>query len=315
MKNIFKSLVLISALIFTSVFAYVPVDGDAKVVDAVYTKVARLLENKTDSQKEKILTLVSGLKMRYNNDRISYVLDTVVAKFKTSGDIYDIVSVVDGDTIKIMYNGEPTSVRIIGIDTPEKYTTRTGYKECMGDNASAFASEFFKGWKARIEQDPSQDKTDKYGRLLAHVFLPDGTYYEEAAIQKGFGFYYLYNKPAKYDDRLKKAEELAKKNNVGVWANCDGKREPVKAVVEQTSTKVDTILTTTPSAPSIPVTVTPAPTPEPAPVSGGNYSCSIVKTTCGQMASCAEARYYLTSCGVSRLDGDKDGTPCESLCK
>jgi hypothetical protein len=38
------------------------------------------------------------------------------------------------------------------------------------------------------------------------------------------------------------------------------------------------------------------------------------KRTCGQMDSCAEARHYLTECGIGRLDGDGDGVPCESLC-
>ena len=30
--------------------------------------------------------------------------------------------------------------------------------------------------------------------------------------------------------------------------------------------------------------------------------------------SCAEAKFYLNECGLSRLDGDNDGVPCESLC-
>ena len=38
------------------------------------------------------------------------------------------------------------------------------------------------------------------------------------------------------------------------------------------------------------------------------------KTTCGQMGSCAEAQYYLNVCKVTRLDGDSDGVPCESIC-
>jgi hypothetical protein len=33
------------------------------------------------------------------------------------------------------------------------------------------------------------------------------------------------------------------------------------------------------------------------------------------MASCEEARFYLTQCGLTRLDNDKDGVPCESLCR
>lgn len=39
------------------------------------------------------------------------------------------------------------------------------------------------------------------------------------------------------------------------------------------------------------------------------------KRTCSQMSNCAEARFYLTQCGVSRLDGDGDGVPCEKLCR
>jgi len=38
------------------------------------------------------------------------------------------------------------------------------------------------------------------------------------------------------------------------------------------------------------------------------------KRTCGQMTSCAEARFYLSNCGVGTLDRDRDGVPCESLC-
>ena len=44
------------------------------------------------------------------------------------------------------------------------------------------------------------------------------------------------------------------------------------------------------------------------------FSCD-VKKNCKQMNSCEEARFYLTQCGRKRLDGDKDGIPCESICK
>ncbi len=44
------------------------------------------------------------------------------------------------------------------------------------------------------------------------------------------------------------------------------------------------------------------------------YECG-TKTTCGAMSSCEEATYFLQQCGVTRLDADKDGVPCESICK
>lgn len=38
------------------------------------------------------------------------------------------------------------------------------------------------------------------------------------------------------------------------------------------------------------------------------------KYYCKEMGSCEEAIYYLVNCGLTRLDGDGDGIPCESIC-
>jgi len=43
------------------------------------------------------------------------------------------------------------------------------------------------------------------------------------------------------------------------------------------------------------------------------FSCD-GKDKCKQMSTCAEAKFYLNECGIRKLDKDKDGTPCESLC-
>ena len=39
------------------------------------------------------------------------------------------------------------------------------------------------------------------------------------------------------------------------------------------------------------------------------------KTLCKQMLTCEEAMHYLNDCGLTRLDGDGDGIPCESICR
>ena len=38
------------------------------------------------------------------------------------------------------------------------------------------------------------------------------------------------------------------------------------------------------------------------------------KRYCKQMRSCREACYYFLKCGLSKLDRDKDGIPCENVC-
>lgn len=45
-----------------------------------------------------------------------------------------------------------------------------------------------------------------------------------------------------------------------------------------------------------------------------SFTCA-GKKTCKQMVSCAEATFYLAQCGVKSLDGDRDGVPCNSLCR
>jgi hypothetical protein len=53
--------------------------------------------------------------------------------------------------------------------------------------------------------------------------------------------------------------------------------------------------------------------PKPESVHDQKFACS-TKRKCSEMVSCAEARFYLKECGLTRLDGDGDGVPCESLC-
>jgi Excalibur calcium-binding domain/Bacterial SH3 domain len=62
-----------------------------------------------------------------------------------------------------------------------------------------------------------------------------------------------------------------------------------------------------------PSSYTPAPQAVVRPKRERRLQCS-GKRTCGEMNSCAEANFYLDECGVSRLDGDGDGVPCESIC-
>ena len=47
--------------------------------------------------------------------------------------------------------------------------------------------------------------------------------------------------------------------------------------------------------------------------SGAKFTCE-GKQKCAQMSSCDEAYFYLQQCGLGKLDRDKDGIPCESIC-
>lgn len=140
---------------------------------------------------------------------------------------YKVTKVSDWDTIKVDIDGKTETIRILSLDTPEKFTTRTGEEECYGKEASKVANDMLYGKKVYIEKDLSQDSKDRYGRLLRHVILENGDLFQQKMIAEWYGFNYVYKKPSFYNEVLEKAEKEAKKNNKWVWAKCDGKRLPI----------------------------------------------------------------------------------------
>lgn len=73
-----------------------------------------------------------------------------------------VVAVLDGDTIKVRIGSVTSTVRVLGIDTPEKFATRTGSAECFGEEASKFAADTLSGKTVLLESDKTQDFVDKY---------------------------------------------------------------------------------------------------------------------------------------------------------
>ena len=140
------------------------------------------------------------------------------APIDDSGPYFPVVKVIDGDTITVLMNGKYVTVRLIGLDTPETVDPRKTV-QCFGKEASNKAKEMLTGKNVRLEQDPTQDTYDKYGRLLAYVFLPDGTNFEEYMIAEGYGHEYTYRLPYKYQAEFKAAEKSAREQKKGLWAD------------------------------------------------------------------------------------------------
>jgi len=78
--------------------------------------------------------------------------------------------VTDGDTIHVTYLGRDERVRLIGIDTPEvSWYGHPG--ECFGEEAGLFTLSRLEGRRVGLRFDV--DARDRYGRLLAYVYLRD----------------------------------------------------------------------------------------------------------------------------------------------
>ena len=132
----------------------------------------------------------------------------------------------DGDTIEIEKLGK---VRLIGIDTPERENSpRDEFLKRQGVSATrqreiyriakAFNIKYVKGQTVSLTFD--HPPRDRYGRLLAYVYLPDGRLLNRILLEQGMAVVYR-----KFTFRMKTdflaAEEQARLAGVGLWD--DGK--------------------------------------------------------------------------------------------
>jgi len=137
---------------------------------------------------------------------------------------YDCIveRIIDGDTF--VCSGE--KVRLIGIDTPESRPNKHMEKQrSLGDEKTilAFGKEAKKfvqkilpvGTKVRLEFDVQQ--RDKYGRLLAYVWLPDGRMLNEVILEEGYAMLYTVPPNVKYEERLRQAYRRAVEGRRGLW--------------------------------------------------------------------------------------------------
>jgi hypothetical protein len=181
-------------------------------------------------------------------------------------------------------------VRLAEIDTPES-------RQPYGNRARQALSDLAFNQQARVVV---QD-TDRYGRTVGRVYVGAVDVNAELVKQGAAWVYRQYLK----DQSLLTLEAEAKAAKRGLWGLPETERCPPWDWRRGNCN--------TPSAPADRVPAAPTAAPTPA-ASGSGFTCA-GKRRCGEMTSCEEAKFYLTVCGVRSLDGNKDGVPCETLCR
>ena len=130
--------------------------------------------------------------------------------------------VVDGDTLEVRFSDDRTaSVRLIGIDTPEKYYAT----ECGSEQASAAMERRVQpGRRLRLISDPTQDRVDQYGRLLRYVRLfGSGRDLGQAQIRSGWAKIYIFETPFRRLGAYRRAQRSAERAGRGIWSACGGR--------------------------------------------------------------------------------------------
>ena len=150
-----------------------------------------------------------------------------------------ITAVTDGDTIKVRRSFSKTyTVRLIGIDTPETKKPGTPV-ECGGREATSNMfrlgftrsrdtdgdglrdSKGGKGRRVRLTTDSTQDRRDRYGRLLAYVKSARGSL-AGAQLRAGWAAVYVFADPFAQLGTFQAAETTARAQMRGAWRQCSG---------------------------------------------------------------------------------------------
>lgn len=129
---------------------------------------------------------------------------------------YEVINVVDGDTIKVKTGTSEVKVRMIGIDTPESVHADETRNTEEGKIASERTKELLEGEKVYLEYD--LDPEDDYGRTLAYVYLDNKkTMVQEILLEEGYARMMTIQPNSKYVDEFYLIERKAMKDKNGFW--------------------------------------------------------------------------------------------------
>ena len=136
-----------------------------------------------------------------------------VSKFEE----YELQEVIDGDTVRIKYNGSSEKVRFLLVDTPETNHETLG-EQPYGPEAKEFVKQLLAGQDTvYLEFDVSY--RDKYKRLLAYIYTKDGISVQEQLLKNGLArVAYIYDPNTKHVDWFKDIQKTAQKSAIGIWS-------------------------------------------------------------------------------------------------
>jgi len=122
-----------------------------------------------------------------------------------------VTEVFDGDTFKTR-KGE--IVRLLGIDCPE-LAKHNAPGEPLATVASDALQNLVEGQLVRLKTD--KEKRDRYDRLLAQVYLRDGTWVNGELVTQGLAYVYTFPPNLRWADDLLKLEQAARNAELGIW--------------------------------------------------------------------------------------------------
>jgi micrococcal nuclease len=166
------------------------------------------------------------------------------------GGPYRVLEITDGDTVVLESFDE---VRLIGIDTPEKYDGQRLNKQAaehglteeeiqaMGEQASSITTNLLAGQSVYVELDI--EELDRYGRILAYLYLEDsggdwtyqGKTYKQVNLEimrSGWAEPLTITPNVAYAELYREAGSTARNAGIGMWATPEMVQEPTTAPMQ-----------------------------------------------------------------------------------
>ncbi len=122
----------------------------------------------------------------------------------------------DGDTARVILNGQSVSVRFLSIDTPELARNGSPAQPYANDAANFTCNHLQDADDIVLELDPYLEPQDQYGRWLAYVWI-DEVLLQELLIEAGYADLRYAHRVSLYDQQLQKILELTQQRRIGRW--------------------------------------------------------------------------------------------------
>jgi len=145
-------------------------------------------------------------------------------------ELFEVSRIVDGDTLHVLRAGETVKLRLLSVDTEEKFTpgmrsSPTKPQTVFGEETRLWTLDFFEQFRGEdgkirvgLAFPGGLEEFDVYGRLLCHVLLPDGTDFNLLLVELGKSPYFnKYGNSRICHGDFVAAQRRARRNLLGIW--------------------------------------------------------------------------------------------------
>ena len=153
---------------------------------------------------------ISKSSTTFNSSQIPQLLENI------DGALVDVVRVSDGDTLWIDHRGTEYKVRMIGINSNELQGDN-GQPECAAEDARERLTQLVEGKQVTFIFDDSQDRQDRYGRLLGYIERNNEDV-GNILIREGLAKEFTYRKAHSNQSLYRASENTAQQKSLGIWS-------------------------------------------------------------------------------------------------